>query len=295
MSEFPGQARSPDAPRKSVNLQAPSQTGPYHMTHPQFLEAASARLEYQVLQPEGSTGPTLVLLHEGLGSLELWKDFPAQLAEACGAPVLIYSRQGYGRSSPVPLPRPLDYLNVAGPAELERVLDALKLEHVVLVGHSDGASIALAYAAHQGPRVRGVVVLAPHVDVEQASIEGVRRTVKAYARGDLRERLRAYHGDNLDGAFRGWSETWLNPAFAAWNLHGALPQIRVPLLAIQGHDDEFATPGQLETIAREVGGPCQTVLLDHCRHFPQNQARARVLSLITEFLTTLPRWRSARL
>ncbi|HCJ29413.1 MAG TPA: alpha/beta hydrolase [Pseudomonas sp.] len=256
------------------------------MTHRQFLETASARLEYQFVQPVASTSPTLVLLHEGLGSLELWKDFPVQLAEACGAPVLIYSRQGYGRSSPVPLPRPLDYLSVAGPDELEHVLDGLALEQVVLVGHSDGASIALAYAARQDPRVRGVVVLAPHVDVEPVSIDGVRRTVKAYARGDLRERLQAYHGDNLDGAFRGWSETWLNPAFAAWNLHGALSHIRVPLLAIQGHDDEFATPAQLERIAREVGGPCQTVLLDHCRHFPQNQARARVLTLITDFLTT---------
>jgi pimeloyl-ACP methyl ester carboxylesterase len=259
------------------------------MTHRQFLETAKARLEYQLLRPEASTGPTLVLLHEGLGSLELWKDFPAQLVEACGSPVLIYSRQGYGRSSPVTLPRPLDYLSVAGPDELGCVLDGLALEQVVLLGHSDGASIALAYAARQDPRIRGVVVLAPHVDVEPASVEGVHRTVKAYARGDLRERLQTYHGDNLDGAFRGWSETWLNPAFAAWNLYEALPCIEVPLLAIQGCEDEFATPAQLETIARTAGGDCQTVLLDNCRHFPQNQARDRVLALIAGFLARLPR------
>ncbi|MGE4406138.1 MAG: alpha/beta fold hydrolase [Pseudomonas sp.] len=230
----------------------------------------------------------LVLLHEGLGSLELWKDFPAQLAEACEVPLLAYSRQGYGRSSQVPLPRSLDYLGVDGPDELARVLDGLGLEQVVLVGHSDGASIALAYAARQDPRVRGVVVLAPHVDVEPASVEGVRRTVKAYARGDLRERLYAYHGDNLDGAFRGWSETWLNPAFAVWNLHRELPCIRVPLLAIQGREDEFATAAQLETITRTVSGPCRTVMLEHCRHFPQNQARPQVLELVREFLVTLP-------
>ncbi|MHB0777112.1 alpha/beta fold hydrolase [Halomonas sp. WWR20] len=259
------------------------------MTHRHFLETASARLEYQLLRPLDSAGPTLVLLHEGLGSLELWKDFPAQLGEACGLPVLAYSRQGYGRSSPVALPRPLDYLSVAGPDELERVLDGLALEQVVLIGHSDGASIALAYAARQDPRVQGVVVLAPHVDVEPASIEGVRRTVKAYACGNLRKRLHAYHGDNLDGAFRGWSETWLDPAFATWNLHRTLPQIHVPLLAIQGRDDEFATPAQLQTIAREVRGPCRTVLLDHCRHFPQDQARTRVLGLIGAFLAKLPR------
>ncbi|MHB0852574.1 alpha/beta fold hydrolase [Stutzerimonas nitrititolerans] len=258
------------------------------MTQRQFLETANARLEYQFVQSEASTGPTLVLLHEGLGSLELWKDFPVQLAEVCNAPVLIYSRQGYGRSSPVPLPRSLDYLGMDGPDELARVLDGLGLEQVVLVGHSDGASIALAYAARQDPRVRGVVVLAPHVDVEPASVEGVRRTVRAYTRGDLRERLHAYHGDNLDGAFRGWSETWLNPAFAAWSLYRELPCIQVPLLAIQGYEDEFATPAQLETIARNVAGPCRTVMLEHCRHFPQNQARPRVLALIAEFLATLP-------
>lgn len=258
------------------------------MTQRQFLETANARLEYQSVQPEASTGPMLVLLHEGLGSLELWKDFPVQLAEACSAPVLVYSRQGYGHSSPVPLPRPLDHLGVDGPDELGRVLDGLGLEQVVLVGHSDGASIALAYAARQDPRVLGVVVLAPHVDVEQVCVEGVQRTVKAYARGDLRERLHAYHGDNLEGAFRGWSETWLNPAFAAWNLYPELPRIRVPLLAIQGQEDEFASPAQLEIIAREVAGACRTVLLEHCRHFPQNQARPRVLALIAEFLAALP-------
>lgn len=184
------------------------------MTHRQFIETAGARLDYQLLQPKGSTGPTLVLLHEGLGSLELWKDFPTRLAEQCNVPVLAYSRQGYGRSSPVRLPRPLDYLSVAGPNELGYVLDNLSLDQVVVLGHSDGASIALAYAARQDPRVRGVIVLSPHVDVEAVCIAGVRRTVQAYGRGDLRERLRAYHGDNLDGAFRGWSETWLNPAFA---------------------------------------------------------------------------------
>lgn len=259
------------------------------MTHRQFLETAKFRLEYQFLRPAGSTDPVLILLHEGLGSIDLWKDFPAQLSEACGKPVLAYSRQGYGRSSPVPLPRPLDYLSVAGPDELSQVLDRLSLKQVVLIGHSDGASIALAYAARQDPRVLGVVVLAPHVDVEPASVEGVRRTVNAYARGDLRERLRAYHGDNLEGVFRGWSETWLNPAFAAWNLHSELPNIKVPLLAIQGHDDEFATPAQLQTIERKVSSPCQTVLLERCRHFPQNHARDRVLTLIGDFMMTLPR------
>lgn len=259
------------------------------MTQRNYLQTDDARLEYQFVKPAHSDGPTLVLLHEGLGSLELWKSFPAELAEATGTSVLIYSRQGYGNSSPVSLPRPLNYLDVAGPAELRQLLDGLSLNQVVLVGHSDGASIALAYAARQDPRVGGVVVLAPHVDVEPASLKGVRRTVQAYAQGDLRNRLLAYHGENLDGAFRGWSESWLNPEFSKWNLYGELPRIRIPLLAIQGRDDEFATLAQLDTIAREVAGPCETVLIEHCGHFPQNQARPQVLALIAEFLEGLPR------
>ncbi len=256
------------------------------ITHRHVLDTELARLEYQHWQPAQAAGPTLLLLHEGLGSLALWKDFPEQLAEACQAPVLAYSRQGYGGSSAAPLPRALDYLSVAGPDELARVLDGLGLRQVLLVGHSDGASIALAYAARQDPRVCGVVALAPHVDVEAVCVEGVRRTVRAYARGDLRERLHAYHGDNLDSAFRGWSETWLNPAFAGWNLRALLPRIRTPLLAVQGEDDEFATVAQLQALASHVAGPCQTRLLAHCRHFPQNQARAQVLALIRAFLAS---------
>lgn len=257
------------------------------MTARQFLDIATARLEYQWLRPAQAGGPTFVLLHEGLGSLELWKDFPAQLATTCHASVLTYSRQGYGHSSAISLPRPLDYLSVDGPNELARLLDALALDQVVLLGHSDGASIALAYAARQDPRVRGVVALAPHVDVENACVEGVRHTVSAYACGNLRERLRAYHGDNLDGAFRGWSETWLNPAFTSWNLHDELSRIQVPVLAIQGQEDEFASAAQLEIIARLVSAPCRTMLLEHCRHFPQNQAREHVLALLGEFHASL--------
>lgn len=257
------------------------------MTPRHYLQTKAATLEYQILHPAGQCDVTLVLLHEGLGSLDLWKGFPEQLAETCNATIVAYSRQGYGRSSSVQLPRALDYLNVEGPDELGRVLDGLALNRVVLVGHSDGASIALAYAARQDPRVHGVVVLAPHVDVESATVEGVRRTVDAYVHGDLRDRLRAYHGHNLDGAFRGWSETWLDPAFKVWNLYTELPRIQAPLLAIQGRQDEFATAAPLEIIAREVMGPCRTVLLENCRHFPQNQARPQVLALISEFLAGL--------
>ncbi|AHL75718.1 hydrolase [Stutzerimonas stutzeri] len=248
-----------------------------------LLDIGTAKLEYRLLPATDPTRPTLVLLHEGLGSVALWKDFPEVLAARTGWPVLVYSRQGYGGSSPVQLPRGLDYLSVAGPNELGRVLDALALEHVVLVGHSDGASIALAYAARNDSRVRGAVALAPHVTVEQASLAAIRRTLDAYRTGDLHERLAVHHGDNTDCAFHGWSDTWLQPAFSGWSLLDQLPRIALPVLALQGRDDEYATAEQLELIDQLVRNS-RVEFLDNCRHFPQNQARERTLELIEEFL-----------
>ncbi|MFL9811824.1 alpha/beta fold hydrolase [Stutzerimonas sp. VN223-3] len=252
-----------------------------------FLDTGTATLEYRLLSNADSTGPTLVLLHEGLGCVALWKDFPDTLAAATGLSVLAYSRQGYGGSSAVPLPRRLDYLSEAGPDELAQVIEALGLDNVVLVGHSDGASIALAYAARNDPRVRGVVALAPHVTVEPASLDGIRQTTGQFLDGGLREQLAAYHGMNTDGAFHGWSDTWLDPDFTGWHLLDHLPRIAVPVLALQGRDDEYATTEQMALIAHHVPDS-RTELLDNCRHFPQNQARSNTLELIGQFLATLP-------
>lgn len=251
-----------------------------------LLDIGTAKIEYRLLPATDPTRPTLVLLHEGLGSVALWKDFPEALAARTGGPVLAYSRQGYGGSSQVPLPRGLDYLSVAGPNELARVLDVLGLKRVVLIGHSDGASIALAYAARNDPRVRGAVVLAPHVTVEQASLASIRRTLDAFRTGHLRERLAVHHGDNTDCAFHGWSDTWLQPAFSGWNLLDQLPRIALPVLALQGRDDEYATAEQLELIDQLVPDS-RVEFLDNCRHFPQNQARDRTLDLIEQYLETL--------
>lgn len=250
------------------------------------LDIGTAKLEYRLLNAPDTTRPTLVLLHEGLGCVALWKDFPEALAARTGWPVLVYSREGYGGSSPVPLPRGLDYLSVAGPDELAAVLDALSLERVVLVGHSDGASIALAYAARNDPRVKGVVALAPHVTVEQASLSGIQRTLDAFHGGRLRDRLAAYHGDNTDGAFRGWSDTWLQPAFSDWHLLDELPRIALPILAVQGRDDEFATDEQLRLIEQRVRHS-RVEFLENCRHFPQDQARGRTLALIEDYLQSV--------
>lgn len=258
------------------------------MSPQQFLQLGPLRLEYRQLPAADPSRPTLVLLHEGLGSAGQWKDFPLRLAQASGCGVVTYSRQGYGQSSPVTLPRPLNYLTSDGPRELRQLLDALQLPQVVLLGHSDGASIVLAYAAANDPRVLGSIALAPHVIVETESLDGIRHTTEVWHQGPLRERLARYHGANVDGAFHGWSDSWLHPDFSLDDLEAQLAYIEKPLLVIQGREDHYATPEQLVVIQRQVPGPCRCVLLDDCRHFPQTEATERTLQLICEFLERLP-------
>ena len=228
--------------------------------------------------------PVLVLLHEGLGCVSLWRDFPDQLSEATDHPIFVYSRFGYGGSAPAPLPWPTDYMQREGIEVLPKLLSAAGIEDCVLVGHSDGASIALANAgAVQDDRVRGLIVMAPHVFAEECGLNSIREIRQQYAAG-LRERLAKYHGDNVDCAFRGWSESWTSPAFAEWNLEALLPAIDVPLLQIQGVDDQYGTLAQLRAIAAGVSGPCQTEVLEHCRHAPQFEQTERTLALMVDFL-----------
>ncbi|MNJ51548.1 Proline iminopeptidase [compost metagenome] len=260
----------------------------HSMSPRRFIQLGQVRLEYRQLPPAYPARPTLVLLHEGLGSAGQWNDFPQRLARATGCGVVSYSRQGYGHSSPIALPRPLDYLSSDGPRELRQLLDALQLQRVALLGHSDGASIVLAYAAANDPRVLGSIALAPHVIVEAESLEGIRRTTAAWRQGELRERLVRHHGGNVECAFHGWSDSWLHPDFSLAGLEARLANIRQPLLVIQGREDQYATPEQLAVIQRRVAGPCRSVLLDDCRHFPQNEAREETLRLVADFLAELP-------
>lgn len=257
------------------------------MSSAEFLQLGPLRLEYRQIPATEPSRPTLVLLHEGLGCAEQWKDFPQRLAQASGCAVVTYSRQGYGQSSPVTLPRPLNYLSCDGPRELRQLLDALQLSQVVLLGHSDGASIVLAYAATNDPRVLGSIALAPHVIVEPESLEGIRHTTDAWHQGGLRERLARHHGTNVDGAFHGWSDSWLHSDFSLDDLEAQLAFIEKPLLVIQGREDHYATPEQLAVIQRQVPGPCRCVLLENCRHFPQTEASEQTLQLISEFLECL--------
>jgi len=247
-----------------------------------FLTAAGHRLEYERL-PGRPGAPTLILLHEGLGSVALWRDFPQKLAQATGAPLVVYSRYGYGQSDRLAAPRGPRYMHDEALESLPALRQALALDDVILVGHSDGASIALIHAGSGQWPVRALILEAPHVFVEAmnlASIEAARRT---YATTDLRRRLARYHAD-VDSAFRGWNDAWLSAAFGDWTIEEYLPGIACPVLAIQGADDEYGTPAQLETIARGVKGPFEPLVLRHCKHSPHRDQEATVLEAMAEFV-----------
>ncbi|MGE0860259.1 MAG: alpha/beta fold hydrolase [Gammaproteobacteria bacterium] len=259
------------------------------MTQATATTLAAAGYALEVARVPGTrSGPTLVLLHEGLGSVAQWRGFPAALAARSGLPVLAYSRPGYGRSSSVPLPRPLDFHTRDALEVLPRLLDAAGIEDCVLVGHSDGASIALIYAgATRDPRVRGLVVMAPHVLTEAKTVANIERAREAYADTDLRAKLARYHGENVDCAFRGWCDTWLAEGFREWNIEQWLPGIRVPVLIVRGKDDPYNTPVHVDSINARVSGPVTRVDLDACGHAPHLEQEGRVLDAIEGFLQTL--------
>lgn len=250
-----------------------------------FLDIAGARLEYRWI-PAATPGlPTLVFLHEGLGCVALWKEFPARVAATTGCGALVYSRAGYGRSSPVTPPRPLRYMHDEGLTVLSELLDTLDLDRVILVGHSDGGSIAAIHAggADRG-RLRGLVLMAAHVFNEEISVASIAKAADAYRDGDLRTRLQRLHGDNVDGAFWGWNRAWLDPGFRAWTIEEYLPGIRVPALVIQGRDDEYGSAAQYEAIAARSGGPVELLILDNCGHSPHRDQPDATLDALIRFI-----------
>jgi pimeloyl-ACP methyl ester carboxylesterase len=229
--------------------------------------------------------PALVLLHEGLGSVSMWRGVPAKLHDATGHRVVTYSRAGYGRSDPVSLPRPVTYMHHEADVVLPALLTQLGIERPVLVGHSDGASIALLYAGTGHP-VAGLVLLAPHVIVEDATVDSIAAAREAYASTDLRERL-ARHHDDVDVAFRGWNDVWLSPEFRAWDITERLPAIHAPVLVIQGDADAYGTARQLDLIEAGVGGPVERVQLPGVGHAPHLEAPDAVLPAIATFVAGL--------
>lgn len=250
-----------------------------------FADVAGARLECLRIDGQRSQ-PTLVFLHEGLGSVALWRDFPRQVATATGLGVLAYSRAGYGRSTPAVLPRQPRYMHDEALVTLPALLDKLGIAQPVLVGHSDGASIALIHAGSQGPDVRAVVALAPHVFVEDVSIASIEQAKQTYSSTGLRDRLARYHAD-VDSAFFGWNDIWLAPEFRQWNIEPWLPRIRCPVLLIQGRDDEYGTLAQLDAIERQIAAPVERVVLADCGHSPHRDQPQATLAAITAFVSRL--------
>jgi pimeloyl-ACP methyl ester carboxylesterase len=254
-----------------------------------FATAAGRRLE--VLRIEGDP-PPLVFLHEGLGSVAMWRGFPAAAAARTGCAAVAYSRWGHGASEPLPSPRGAAFMHDEALRVLPELLDVLGIGEPVLAGHSDGASIALIHAGAARRPVRGLVLLAPHVFVEELTISSIARMRDLYAATDLRERLARYH-DDADGAFRGWNDVWLDPAFRAWNIEDVLPSIGCPVLVIQGEDDEYGTAAQVEAVAGGVSGPVTTMLLPGCGHSPHRDRPGDVLDAIARFVQEVRAPRSA--
>lgn len=250
-----------------------------------FLNIGRGRLEYERFDADAAGAHTIVMLHEGLGSVSLWRDFPKQLARVTGSDVIVYSRHGYGNSAPVTEPRAVRYMHDEALIVLPQVLDALEVEKPILFGHSDGGSIALIYAGGSGRPVSGVIALAPHVFVEDLSVNSIAATKVAYETTNLREKL-ARHHDDVDGVFWGWNDIWLSPEFRAWNIEEYLPHIACPVLVIQGEEDEYGTLEQVRRIERSAKH-VQTLCLAGCRHSPHRDQPQRVLDAVARWISTV--------
>ncbi|MFI5311717.1 MAG: alpha/beta fold hydrolase [Gemmatimonadales bacterium] len=251
----------------------------------QRLVVGGTALETRWVGPRPGEAPTVVLLHEGLGSVALWRDFPERLAAATGCGVFLYSRAGYGASDPVVVPRPLTYMHDEGLEVLPKVLDAIGFEKGILLGHSDGASIAAIYAgAVPDDRVLGLVLIAPHFFVEPISIASIAEAKVAYETGTLRERLARYHGDNVDLAFWGWNRAWLDPEFEKWDIREYLPSIRVPMLVVHGSDDPYGTIKQAEAAQAESHVEVEVAVIPGARHAAHLERPEPTLAAISEFV-----------
>jgi len=251
-----------------------------------FIDIGAARLEYRMVGPRPEAAAIFVVLHEGLGSVALWDDFPDRLAAASGLGVFAYSRAGYGRSSLAALPRRVSFMHEEAKV-LAGVLDAIGFQRGILLGHSDGASIAAIYAGSVADhRVRGLVLLAPHFFAEEFGLAEIVRMREAYATTDLRAKLERWHRD-ADNAFQSWSGPWLDPAFRNWDILEELAYIRVPILIVQGADDQYGTLRQVEAAKQECSCPVEAVFLPGVRHVPHREAADATMRAIVDFTARL--------
>jgi len=247
-----------------------------------FVQVAGRRIEYERIELASTVRPTLVFLHEGLGSIGMWRDFPGRVAHATGCNALVYSRYGYGNSEPLHEDRSVRYMHDEALVALPELLDKLRIERPILVGHSDGGSIALIHAGGVARPVSALVLMAPHVLVEDISVTSIAAAKVAYETTNLRDKLARYHAD-VDSVFWGWNRIWLHPDFRAWNIEEYVPRIACPVLAIQGEDDEYGTMEQLRRIGAQVAD-AELVDLADCRHSPHRDQPEAVIEVITRFV-----------
>ena len=254
----------------------------------QTIDIDDVALECVCHGPAPSDAFTIVLLHEGLGCVALWREFPKALCEQTGCGVFVYSRQGYGRSDACVLPRPVDYMDIEAQTVVPKLLDGIGLRKGILLGHSDGGTIASLYLGmHQDHRVRGLILVAPHFFVEEMNLETITNIVRTYETDNLRARLQRYHGDNVDCAFHGWSGAWLNPDFRYWDAREAISYIRVPVLYIQGDVDPYGSKAQAQAVVDECYAPIETHFLPDCEHSPHLEHPETMLAIIEDYVARL--------
>ena len=260
-----------------------------HLTtiHPLELSIEGGKIYAEQIIPHTPAAddlPTLVFLHEGLGSVRHWRDFPSAVVHETGCPALVYDRLGYGRSDAAPTPRTMNYMEQEAFEFVPQVLQAAHIQRAIFIGHSDGGSIALLFAARYPQMTQALITEAAHVFVEDITTQGIREAVEIYNTTNFPEKLARYHGDKTEKVFSSWAETWLSPEFAAWNIERYLADIHAPLLVMQGIEDEYGTVAQVEAIASQVSGQVTPCLVPNCAHIPHQQARDLVFQHICGFI-----------
>lgn len=253
------------------------------------INVGGKKLEAFCYGPRPQDKPTIVMLHEGLGCAALWRDLPKRLVEQTGYGVFVYSRAGYGASDPADLPRPLDYMTREAVDVLPKLLEYIGFQAGVLLGHSDGASIATLYAGSlEDLRIRGLILIAPHFFTEPVSIKSIADAKQAYETGSLKDSLSKYHV-NVDNAFYGWNDAWLDPEFASWNIGDAIDHLRIPVMGIQGRNDQYGTLAQIEELSERLYSPFDQVVIEKCGHAPHIEKPEETLRACSDFINRLDR------
>ncbi|MFC1884707.1 alpha/beta fold hydrolase [Thermodesulfobacteriota bacterium] len=255
-----------------------------------YMTIRGKRLEIEWHGPDPEEAPTLIFLHEGLGCVSMWRDFPSKLASVTNCGALVYSREGYGKSDPCRLPRQIKFMHNEGLEILPEIIQSAGIKECILVGHSDGGSIAIIYAGGTAATpLRGLVTEAAHVFCEEISVRSIQEAKVSFEQGDLKEKLEKFHGKNTNCAFWGWNDVWLDPDFRFWNIEEYLPNIKVPLLAIQGDKDKYGTFEQTNSIHRNAGGKTEILTLPDCGHSPHREKESMTLSAMSDFIIDILR------